>query len=104
MLGWRQRGQRGNGEKHDPANGNVRIIVGGRFLGVVASFIPMIFGLLVFPLAVSSPTPGEDIVGFAVNCSVTLRLIVGEEGLTIMDCNTTGVPTIWMKGDDILDR
>jgi hypothetical protein len=43
----------------------VSLSVGG-FLGVVASFIPMIFGPLVFPLAVSSPTPGEDIVGVAI--------------------------------------
>ena len=43
----------------------VSLSVGG-FVGVVASFIPMIFGPLVFPLAVSGPTPGEDIVAVSI--------------------------------------
>jgi hypothetical protein len=43
----------------------VSLSVGG-FVGIVASFIPMIFGPLVFPLAVSGPTPGEDIVAVSI--------------------------------------
>jgi hypothetical protein len=43
----------------------VSLLVGG-VGGVVASFIPMIFGPLVFPLSISGPTPGEDIVGVSI--------------------------------------
>ena len=35
-------------------------------MGIVASFLPMIFGPLVFPEALSGPTLGENIVAASI--------------------------------------
>jgi hypothetical protein len=43
----------------------VSLLVGGT-IGIIASFVPMIFGPLVFPQGISGPTLGEDIVVFSI--------------------------------------
>ena len=57
----------------------VSLLVGG-ILGVVASFVPMIFGPLVFPLAIDGPTSGENIVVFSIPA---FFLIFGATGFFI---------------------
>ena len=44
---------------------------------MVASFVPMIFGPLVFPQAIGGPTLGENIVGFS---TLAFFLIFGAIG------------------------
>lgn len=41
-------------------------LLAGGFVGVVASFVPMIFGPLLFPQAISGPTLGENILGWSI--------------------------------------
>lgn len=43
----------------------VSLLAGGSF-GLVASFVPMVFGPLVFPQTINGPTLGENIVGFSI--------------------------------------
>jgi hypothetical protein len=38
----------------------------GSLVGVIASFVPMIFGPLAFPQAMGSPTLGENIVAASI--------------------------------------
>lgn len=49
-----------------PRTGTLVSLSVGAFVGVVASFVPMIFGPLVFPLALSGPTRGENIVALSI--------------------------------------
>lgn len=49
-----------------PRRGALVSLLAGGTLGVVASFVPMVFGPLVFPQAIDGPTPGENIVGFSI--------------------------------------
>jgi len=46
--------------------GTLVSLLAGGFVGIVASFVPMIFGPLVFPEAISGPTLGENIVGISI--------------------------------------
>ena len=43
----------------------ISLLTGGA-LGVVASFVPMVFGPLIFPQAIGGQTLGEDIVAFSI--------------------------------------
>jgi hypothetical protein len=49
-----------------PRTGTLVSLLAGGTLGVVASFVPMVFGPLVFPQAIGGRTLGEDIVGFSI--------------------------------------
>jgi len=55
-----------NGEHMTPRTGTLVALSAGAFVGIVASFLPMIFGPLVFPQALSGPTLGENIVGASI--------------------------------------
>lgn len=46
--------------------GTLISLLAGGFFGVVASFVPMIFGPLLFPQAISGPTLGENIVVWSI--------------------------------------
>ena len=41
-------------------------LLAGGAIGIVASFVPMIFGPLVFPQSIDGPTLGENIVGLSI--------------------------------------
>lgn len=49
-----------------PRMGTLVSLSAGFLVGVVASFVPMVFGPLAFPEAISGPTPGEDIVAVSI--------------------------------------
>ena len=49
-----------------PRMGTLVSLSAGSLVGVVASFVPLVFGPLAFPEAISGPTPGEDIVAVSV--------------------------------------
>jgi hypothetical protein len=49
-----------------PRIGTFVSLLAGGTLGVVASFVPMVFGPLVFPQGIAGPTLGENIVGFSI--------------------------------------
>ena len=49
-----------------PRMGTLVSLSTGALVGVVASFVPMVFGPLAFPEAISGPTRGEDIVAVSI--------------------------------------
>lgn len=49
-----------------PRTGTLVSLLAGVTIGVLASFVPMIFGPLAFPQDISGPTLGENIVGFSI--------------------------------------
>ena len=49
-----------------PRMGTLVSLSAGVLVGVVASFVPMVFGPLAFPESISGPTPGESIVAVSI--------------------------------------
>jgi hypothetical protein len=53
-------------EHMTPRMGTLVSLSAGSLVGVIASFVPMIFGPLAFPQAMGSPTLGENIVAASI--------------------------------------
>jgi hypothetical protein len=76
-------------EHMTPRMGTLVSLSAGSLVGVIASFVPMIFGPLAFPQGIGSPTLGENIVaasipvffllfgasGFFIACKLIARFI-----------------------------